>query len=436
MPSREKRARRRRRGAGVLPALILLLTLVAAALTVILIQSNPLEQTRENPLPFDYPESPNFVEQKNVTAAPLVLGGSVAPTETPNPEASAAPETSAEPQTGDGAPEDAQAGEDANAEAVSESARLTPTVQPGDYFLPVYDRALRTPNDEAMIAVTVDDCDDAEAMTQILEIARRYDAKLTLFPTGEALMTPGMTEGFRTCVRSLGYELENHSYAHKAEYRLSDGELAIQLWKQSIAASYAMDRDYQQHFYRPYSNHSVRDQRTHFFIRKLGYLGVAGYTHSYRDFEIDALVQTLENGKIYQFDMSETSMAMFETFVAEANRKGYKLVTMNELFALEENALGERLTIDQQTLPTMDDYVPSYYDLRLNDRTNAVYALQARLMELGYLTGEDVKADGMYGPDTSIAVSAFQAKVGTAATGNADALTQEKLFALNAPPAG
>ena len=122
-----------------------------------------------------------------------------------------------------------------------------------------------------------------------------------------------------------------------------------------------------------------------------------------------------------------------EKIIFICNRYG---VTMNELFALEENALGERLTIDQQTLPTMDDYVPSYYDLRLNDRTNAVYALQARLMELGYLTGEDVKADGMYGPDTSIAVSAFQAKVGTAATGNADALTQEKLFALNAPPAG
>lgn len=443
MPSREKRARRRRRGAGILPALIALLAIVAAALTFVLVRSDPLGRT-EPQLPFEYTQSPSFDAPADRTTAPLVLGGGTAmPERTPAPDETAAPAESAAPaatpaaaQSGDpdespssaeNDPSDGDATED-------ESARLTPTVAPGDYFLPVFERALRTIDDEAMIAVTIDDCDDPEAMTRVLDIAKRYDAQLTLFPIGEALMTQGMTEGFRSCVRNMGYELENHSFSHKAEYKLSSGELAIQIWKQSIAASYAMGRDYQQHFYRPYSRYSVSDQRTHFYIRKLGYLGIAGYTHSYKDFaDASALLATLENGKIYQFDMSEKSMGMLEDFVSGASRKGYRLVTMNRLFALDENELGAQLTIDQQTLPALDDYTPTYYDLKLNDRVNAVFALQARLMELGYLTGEDVKADGIYGPSTSIAVSAFQAKVGLPATGNATVATQERLFASDAP---
>lgn len=426
MPSREKRARRRQRGSAVLPALIVIVALVAASLVVVLINSNPLQDQNNSRLPFAYPENPNFVEQKNATAAPLVLG--VEATMQPQqyvPGPTATPQPTEEPAV------DVAVGEEKN--------RFIPEPVEGDYFLPVFDRALRTPDDEAMIAVTVDDCDNAQAMSAILDIARRYNAKLTLFPTGEALMTPGMTDGFKTCVRSYKYQLENHSYAHKAEYKLTSSELAIQLWKQSIAASYAVGRDYEQHFYRPYNKNSAYDQRTHYYIGKLGYKGIATYTHSYNEFStIDAMVDSLGNGKIYQFDMSEESMALFEMFVSESSRKGYKLVTMNELFDLDQDVVGETLTIDQQTLVTMDDYVPTYYDLKLNYRTNAVFALQARLKALGYLTGqngEEAKSDGIYGPSTSIAVSAFQAKVGIPATGNASAETQEKLFELGAPNA-
>lgn len=427
MPSREKRARRRQRGSGILPALIVILVLVAASLTVVLINSNPLNNPDENRLPFVYPENPNFVEQKNATAAPLVLGvkATVQPQQyVPGPTST--------PQPTDEPVVDVAVGEEKN--------RFIPEPAEGDYFLPVFDRALRTPDDEAMIAVTVDDCDDAKAMSYILEVARRYNAKLTLFPTGEALMTPGMTDGFKTCVRSYKYQLENHSYSHKAEYKLSSNELAIQIWKQSIAASYAVDRDYEQHFYRPYNKNSAYDQRTHYYIGKLGYLGIASYTHSYSEFStIDQIVDSLENGKIYQFDMTEDSLALFERFVAESSRKGYKLVTMNELFDVNQDVVGDTLTLDQQTLVTMEDYIPTYYDLKLNYRTNAVFALQARLKALGYLkgeNGEEAKSDGIYGPSTSIAVSAFQAKVGIPATGNASALTQEKLFELGAPNAG
>ena len=428
MPRLEKRVRRRRRGSGLLPALIALLALVACALVFLLVISDPFAQDDDQTtLPFAYPENPVFEAQANATAAPLVLGSEG------NNVVSAPVTVPVEEEIPD---------VPADAPAVQNENRLVPDPLPGDYFLPVFDRALRTPDDEMLIAVTVDDCDEAEKMSFIMETAKKYGAKLTLFPTGEALMTPGMTEGFRTCVKSLDFQLENHSYSHKAEYRISDSELAIQLWKQSIAADYAVGVDYEQHFYRPYNNLSVHDQRTHFYANKLGYAGIAGYSHSYKDVStVEELAATLENGKIYQFDMTEESMALFEPFMAAASSKGYRLVTMNELFGLNEDVLSKDLTIDTQTLITMDDYVPTYYDLKLNYRTHAVYDLQARLMELGYLASVDaegklVKADGIYGADTSIAVSRFQARVGLIADGNATAETQERLFALNAPVAG
>ncbi|MDO5323199.1 MAG: peptidoglycan-binding protein [Clostridia bacterium] len=426
MPSREKRAMRRRRGYGVLSALIVILMLVAAALVVILVNGGAQPDAQGGNVAIR-PDATDFVDSRSATPEPLVLGADL---QTATAQVS---QESAEPlDTGDTEP----VAEPEPTAAQSTDNRLIPEVLPGDYFLPIFDRALRTPDDEMMIAITVDDCNDPEVLSQIVGIAQRYDAKLTLFPTGEALMTEGMGEGFRTCVLRYGYELENHSYSHKKEYQLSNGELALQLWKQSIAASYVVGKDYEQHFYRPYYDNSKYDQRTHFFINKLGYAGVASYTYSYKGMTAEQLIDTLENGNIYQFDMTEKSMEVFETFIQEASRKGYKLVTMNKLFGLNEDVVGDKLTIDQQTLPTMDDYVSTYYDLKLNYRTNAVYSLQARLAELGYLTDEAAKPDGLYGANTSIAVSAFQAKIGEAATGNASVNTQERLFALNAPLAG
>ena len=425
MPSREKRAMRRRRGYGVLSALIVLLMLVAAALVVILVNGGA-QIDAPGGLTIR-PDATDFVDAGSATPEPLVLGANLQTATAQLPKQSVEPA-----ETGEAEP----VAEPEPTAAQSGGNRLVPEVLPGDYYLPIFDRALRTPDDEMMIAITVDDCNDPEVLSQIVEIARRYDAMLTLFPTGEALMSEGMAEGFRTCVLRYGYELENHSYSHKKEYQLSNGELALQLWKQSIAASYVVGKDYEQHFYRPYYDNSKYDQRTHFFINKLGYAGVASYTYSYKGMTAEQLIDTLENGNIYQFDMTEKSMEVFETFIQTASRKGYKLVTMNRLFGLNENVVGDRLTIDQQTLPAMDDYVSTYYDLKLNYRTNAVYSLQARLAELGYLTDEAAKPDGLYGSNTSIAVSAFQAKIGEAATGNATVNTQERLFALNAPLAG
>lgn len=421
MPSREKREMRRERSGGILPVLIIILLLVAGLLVFMLVQFDPsAENARDKTSTVAYPDHPSFVEQANVTAAPLVIseGEKVNITAAPTVEATPTPEVATEIE--------------AEVKAEAEN-RLLPTPMPGDYYLPVCDRALRTPDDKMMIAITVDDCTKADVMNEIVSIARKYDVKLTLFPTGEALMNESLQEGFRICVNRYGYELENHTYNHKADYTLSNGELAMQIWKQGIAASYVVGKDYTQHFYRPTKHGSEVDQRTHFYLAKLGYVGIGSYTYSYTDYTAEELVATLANGNIYQFDMTDKSMAVFEAFIQAASDKGYSMVTMNELFGLDENVIGSSLTIDEQTLVQLDDYSASYFDLELNDRAAWVYNIQRRLADLGYLTGDDATADGLYGPKTSIAVSEFQAKVGLAATGNANVATQEALFSSDAP---
>ena len=407
---------RRQHGSSALPALIVILALVAAALVVLLMQSDPLADPE--PAATLPPEQQNFMDPRVNTAAPLVLGNEVTPT--PRIEATATPVPT--PAT---TPEPANGGN-----------RFIPAPQEGDYFLPIFNKARRTPDDEAMIAITIDDCDDPMKMEYIVDTAKEYGAELTLFPTGDALMNEELSDGFKTCAKKLGYQIENHTFDHKGDYLLSDNELVMQIWKQGIAASYAVGSDYQQHFFRPVKSGSEYDQRTHYFCAKLGFTGLAGYTYSYTQLRESDLSATLENGNVYQFDMSERSMALLKPFIAMASSKGYKLVTMNELFGIEANIISSELTIDRQTLPKIEGYVPTPYDLKLNYRTSAVYDLQARLAELGYLTGDDATPDGLYGPNTSIAVSAFQAKVGIPATGNASVETQEQLYLLDAPRAG
>ena len=76
---------------------------------------------------------------------------------------------------------------------------------------------------------------------------------------------------------------------------------------------------------------------------------------------------------------------------------------------------------------------PVYYMLKRGDKGDAVLAMQERLIQLGYL---DADADGRYGAKTVTAVKAFQKAVGLKATGEAGEVTQERLFAEDAPAVG
>jgi peptidoglycan hydrolase-like protein with peptidoglycan-binding domain len=71
----------------------------------------------------------------------------------------------------------------------------------------------------------------------------------------------------------------------------------------------------------------------------------------------------------------------------------------------------------------------TYVTLKKGDRGEDVRALQARLIELKYLSG---KADGIYGSDTRDAVIAFQQRSNLTADGKAGKVTQTLLYSAGA----
>lgn len=90
----------------------------------------------------------------------------------------------------------------------------------------------------------------------------------------------------------------------------------------------------------------------------------------------------------------------------------------------------ETRVAELEALLEAQDEEPAYPVLEVGSKGDDVKKLQARLIELNYLSGS---ADGIYGNGTSGAVSAFQSAAGLSVTGVADVDTQTALFAEDAP---
>lgn len=295
-------------------------------------------------------------------------------------------------------------------------------------FLPVFDKAN---TEDKRIAITVDECTGAGIVTDFAKTAAKYGAKLTLFPTGDNVMRKGMADVLKVCYYSLGYELENRCYSGTARlYTMNDAMMASEIWKQEVALSYVLGVRYHPHFLRLYGGDGENDLRTHTFLYQQGYLGVAHWTFNGGTMAEGKIGTNLAPGNVYFFKTTREDLRMMDLLMDEAKGQGYEMVTLNELFGYEPNEAEDGVNVLSETMPELVGEVP-YYFIKTGDCTWAVNLLQRRLIELGYLS--EGSADGVYGSGTAAALSAFQAKLGLAATGAADPITQEKLYASDAP---
>ncbi len=299
-------------------------------------------------------------------------------------------------------------------------------------FLPIYKKAN---TDEMAIAITVDECSGVTITKSISKMAYYYGARLTLFPTGDNVMRKGMGAVLKTCVDKLGFEIENRCYSTISRlYNMTDSMMCMEIWKQTIALDYVMNVKYQPHFLRLYGGNGENDLRTHGYLRQLGYYGIASYTYNGSAMEADKLVDTLAPGNIYVFKSNKTDAEKMNRLMKAAKAGGYRMVTMNELFGYEPN---EQMPVEgnilAEVMPELGNYNNHFYFMKTGDCTWAVYQLQRRLVELGYLPPGTV--DGVFGDSTAQVLSLFQAKCGLAATGAADPITQQRLFSADAPEA-
>lgn len=418
--SRRSLHRRRRAQGGCLSFAIGLLAVAALALAAALFITSRMPASDRQGAPQETLAPGPSAEPQSTDGLDLVLtadsfqqeGGGQIPVLTPSPTPSPEPTPSPAPTF--------------NPDEPYALVRPQPT-EAG--FLPVFEKAN---TEEKKIAITVDECSGNAITMEFAKAAEKYGAKLTLFPTGDNVMRKGMGDVLKVCYYTLGYEIENRCYSTTAKlYQMNDTMMAAEIWKQSIAVSYVLGTRYHPHFLRLYGGDGENDLRTHMYLAQEGYLGIAGWTFNGGTMDRGRIGNNLAPGNIYYFKTTKNDLEMMLLLMDEAKGQGYEMVTLNELFGYEPNKTVDVSNILSESMPELADHNVPYYFMKTGDCTWATFLLQKRLIELGYLA--EGSADGVFGSGTAAALSAFQAKLGLAATGAADDVTQMKIFDKDAP---
>ncbi len=297
-------------------------------------------------------------------------------------------------------------------EPISQRAlsRPSPTAEG---FLPIFDKA---DTEEKIIAITVDDCFQADNLKQIVDAAISVGGKLTIFPIGVNAIKKPQAEVLKYAYEN-GFEIENHTFNHSGLFNVSNEALAEQVYKQQLALSYILGVEYQCHFIRPRGGDARRDQRIHMYAKQLGYYGVAHWCVDGKH-EDSRIAKGLKPGAIFLFHTTNTDLDKLLRFIPWAAEQGYQLVTLNEMFDYPANETSELTTpISEHVIPPLEPYEMAYVPLKATTYCWEAYLLQEKLIALGYLDGEP---DGVYGEGCAKAVAKYQKDHGMEANGVAD----------------
>ncbi len=181
--------------------------------------------------------------------------------------------------------------------------------------------------------MTVDDCFQQDNLEAILALADKYDAKLTFFPIGKNIRkNPDLWK------RALenGHEIENHTYSHVKLAPLSDEAMAYEIDRQNQEVNRALQLDYQMHFLRPMGGSTRYDKRTHRMLAQRGYKGVAIWSLSGTQ-DYKKTLRQIDKGSVVLFHTTDKDLKNLKKFIPAAVKKGYKLVTLNEMFGFPPN---------------------------------------------------------------------------------------------------
>lgn len=431
--SRRKRRMMRRR----IRALVLLVLLIGLIVLIV-----HLAKGCSNPDVTKQPDVGAFSQISDGAQSALAL-----PTATPDPAAVSSQEVPGAAQQPTVEPT-AEPTEEPVSSAYAANAVYRPEAEPG--HLPVFKKS---DTGEKIIAITVDDCYQAQNLTTIVQTAIDCGGKLTIFPIGENALREDQARTLLYAWQN-GFELENHTMTHNSLYSITDERLAQEVYYQNLALNKVLGVEYTEHFLRPRGGDARNDQRMHAYARQQGYYGIAHWTFSGsdRNISMETLKNSLKPGSIYLFHTTDTDRKRLVEFIPYAVSQGYRLVTLNEMFGYPENETAPLTEpLEGRTPPALEPYttVPETY--KKTTYAYGVLLLQQKLIDLGYLNGEaEAAADGVYGATCAEAVSRFQGEHGLPVTGEADPETQAKIdeahdalgtpgnqtVAVDAPPAG
>ena len=274
------------------------------------------------------------------------------------------------------------------------------------------------------IAITVDDCFQVGNLQKILKCAQKNKAKLTIFPIGQNLSLSGMKKTLKAAVKQ-GFEIENHTWSHQRVFRMSEKDMATEIWKQDAALNKLLGMNYEEHFFRCMGGDGELDQRTHNYLKQLGYKAIAHWSYSGSDATLKQSQKHLHPGAVYLFHTTDRDTKILLKFIPWVAKKGYKMVTLNKLVGYKENKTSK---YKAKKMPAPKDYTPDYRTIHKGEYSWMTVLLQNRLRKLGLLKMEG-QSTGYYGDQTMKAVAAFQKANGLSVTGEADARTQKAILA-------
>jgi len=322
-------------------------------------------------------------------------------------------------QTDDSAPAQPNPG-DPQAAIVSRDwyGRVYPEVKEG--FLPVCFG--RRAGDKS-VALTIDDCNQADNLMEMIDLIDSYGGEATIFPIGENAWF--LKNVLRSAV-ARGFEIENHTMSHSGLFYETDEEMAYQIWQQNAEVNKALGVNYQMHFLRPRGGDNRYDQRTHAYMRQMGYYGIAYWSQIGSNNTADNLMANMKPGDIILFHTTDEDLEIMKALVPRLWAAGYRMVTLNDLYGLEDNAQTPLQTA-AEPMP-LEAYERFDQTLERNDFLRDVYLLQQELSRRGYTID---KVDGIYGAVTERAIRAFQTDCGLPVSGKCDPETWNALFAQN-----
>ena len=301
--------------------------------------------------------------------------------------------------------------------AAMAQARAKAYPDPQEGFLPVF---FRCRTDKPAVAFTIDDCNQPDNLRAIIQLFQQYGGAATIFPIGQNV---DALAGTLKAAWQDGFEIENHTWSHSGLYHETDQAMCREIWDQNRAVSEALGLEYQMHFLRPRGGDNRYDQRTHAYLRQLGYYGVAYWSQVGLSQSAAEMAEGVKSGDILLFHTTDADVAQLMELVPLLDEAGYRFVTLNELYGLPDNEtwpLGQRR--EAEKLAPYRRFDQTY---RKNDYLRDVYLIQDRLHALGFLSGH---YNGYYGEKTADAVRAFQQSQGLAADGVCGKNTWDALF--------
>ena len=295
------------------------------------------------------------------------------------------------------------------------SAIVRPEVTEG--FLPVF---YSCNTSDKVLAFTIDDCNQPNNLRAIIALFQKYGGKATIFPIGQNVSH--LADTLKSAWAD-GFEIENHTWDHSGLYHEDDEGLVNQIWDQNRAVSEALGVNYQMHFLRPRGGDNRYDQRTHAYLRQMGYYGVAYWSKVGVSQSVDYISRNIHSGDILLFHTTDADVQALRSLVPALYKKGYTFVTLNDMFGLPANETSP-LTNGDRPEP-LRPYERFDQTLHQEDYLHDVYLVQERLSQLGFLSG---KYNGYYGQKTAAAVRAFQKSRGLSTDGVCGKDTWNALF--------